>query len=75
MKEPNVKLWMRQNIFDNQKKLQEIIVGQGILLVSALAIVALFMAIGLLYLITKKQFLMNIIKEKLMWSSVFRGSI
>ena len=66
---------MKEYIFDNKKEVQEAIVGDSLLLLCAMVISILFLILGTAFMITKKDFVINIIKEKLMWSSVFRGSI
>ena len=66
---------MKEYIFDNKKEVQEAIIGDSLLLVCAMVIGVLFLILGTAFMITKKDFVINIIKEKLMWSSVFRGSI
>ena len=66
---------MKEYIFDNKKDVQEAIIGDSLLLLSAIVIALLFLILGTAFMITKKDFVINIIKEKLMWSSVFRGSI
>ena len=74
-REPNIQNWLEINIFQNAKWLQKAIMGQGTFLLTLEIIVLILGFIKLASKFKKSKTLVDNLKKKIMWSSVFRGQI
>ena len=69
-----VQTWMKENVFGQMQDLQDILMGQ-VLVTGAIVLSFISIFLCALIKINKTPKITNAIKEKLMYSPIFRGQI
>ena len=75
LQEPNVQLWLSENVFGRFTTLKRIIVGQGTLMFGLIGMGLLLSGLFIANKLLKNSTIVEKIKEKIMWSPVFRSQI
>jgi len=73
MKEKNVQNWLKDHIFGQAEALQEFLFGQGTFMLALYVFIPLLIALGVLMKLKNNSALVQKIRNKVMWSSVFRS--
>lgn len=75
LKQIDVQLWLKENIFKNMSGLQELITGQGTIFFAMIGISLSLIVILILNKYCKNKPIVDKLKNKIMWSSVFRSAL
>jgi hypothetical protein len=75
LKQIDVQLWLKENIFKNMSGLQELITGQGTIFFAMIGISLSLIVIVILNKYCKNKPIVDKLKNKIMWSSVFRSAL
>ena len=75
LQDPNVKLWMQENVFGRFETVQRIVMGQGTMIFGLIMITFALVALLIASKVFKGSPIIKKIQNKLMWSPVFRSQI
>jgi len=75
LKEQNVQNWLKNSVFKHAEALEQFLFEQGMLMLSLYLLVPSVIVTMVLVKVFKNGKLVQIIKRKLMWSSIFRSQI
>ena len=74
--EQNIQFYMRNYVFKHAKLLYVVMIGQGTFILTMIIMAVCIILFGILYkLLGSDSWVVNKIKQKIIWSSVFRGQI
>ena len=75
LKEQNVQVWLKEYVFGKSKKLQQILTGDGVMMLTLIVSLPLIGALLFLLHKFKNSSHLQKLKAKLMWSSVLRSQL
>jgi len=70
---PQVKSWLNQNIFSHFKDGLDFLLDLGEIVIGMIVLLLLISVVTILFKIFKNSKYIEMIKNKLMWSSIFRS--
>ena len=73
--EPNVKIWLQENVFGHFKNLQSIIIGQGTIIFGLMVVSILLFFLVIAKKVAGSSTWVIALQNKIMWSAVFRSQI